>query len=181
MELFQNTKSSTVSSFDLPVTPFETSFLSSPISCIPDKKVSSVVATQSWIDERVQSFCNILATRMGYLSSLKSIGNDWISGNAEAPSEQVIEVSKKILTSFMQYASTKKNTLLPKVVMGPMPIGGICIELHVDEMNAMYISLRNTEKTEIDIKYNDYYFSIESKTLDVSKKIVEKYESIIEI
>lgn len=143
----------------------------------------SKAPTQSdWALESRANIGTYIETRINYLESLRGLAENWISSlRPQKPSDMVINSSKEILKEFAFYFDRAKSISVPKIVMGPMPSGGMCIELHVDRQNAMYITLTNSTEVEIEIKYNDYYSSLEAHRTSIGKKVIEKYEQLTEI
>jgi len=130
-----------------------------------------------WYD-KLASFYQLVVSRKKYLDMLPSLGENWISGNSSLPSRAVIEKSKKLLDAFNSYLVWKKQQGtqidVPKLVMGPIPTGGIGVEFHVNSENALYVSIYNNDMVEIEIKYFDFYSTIEPT--DLNKGIIAGYE-----
>lgn len=124
------------------------------------------------------NFTKLLTNRSIYLDSLSSLNKNWIDGNSELPDVSSLNIGKMFLSSFAYLINTKKNIPIPKVIMGPIPSGGLCFELHINKSNAMYITIFNGGTIDIDIKYYDYYSSAENNK--DTKKIIEKYELLSE-
>lgn len=126
----------------------------------------------------IQSFNSFVNTRKVYLDSLNGLKN-WISGASEAPSEESIEESKYILDSFKNWLSVKLEYPIPKVVMGPVPSGGITLELRPNKHNAMFITVLNDSDIEIEVMRDDYFFSVDKSVLEAKPYLLETYENII--
>lgn len=131
-----------------------------------------------WAVVEKQNFTQLLSNREKYLEGLLSLNKNWISGKSEIPSQASLSVGKRFLSGFSQLIVNKKNLPIPRIIMGPIPSGGICFELHINENNAMYVSIFNEGTIDIDLKYYDYYSSIE-ESMDANK-IISQYELLTE-
>lgn len=140
---------------------------------------------------------------MDYLDSLKSLEDNWISGKAQSPTHSVIEIGKHILSEFnlyvernfinklpsykseigeyTQFPSTDVYTRypkIPKVIMGPISTGGICLEFHADKSTALFVTIRNNaEKMDLEVKIKDYYsdFTLPNKNY---RDLVNEYAAL---
>ena len=137
----------------------------------------------NWYDVELAGFHQLVAIRKEYLDMLPLIGENWISGNSFPPSLEVIDKSKKLLDDFNNYLVRKKRQQtqidIPILVMGPIPTGGIAVEFHVNSVNALYISIHNNSTVEIELKYFDYYSTIEPT--DPNRGITAGYELLTSI
>ena len=133
---------------------------------------------KTWYDVELASFNQLVAVRKEYLVMLPSLDKNWISGKSSLPSQEVIEKSKNLLDDFNSYLVRKKKQEIqiniPRLVIGPIPTGGIGVEFHVNTENALYISIHNDSKVEIELKYYDSYFTIEPT--DPNRRIIADYE-----
>jgi len=130
--------------------------------------------------EKLSCFYQLVNTRKEYLDGLPSLGENWISGNSSPPSREVIENSKKLLDTFNSYLVQKKQQGtqidVPKLVIGPIPTGGIGIEFHADSENVISVSIFNNNTVEIELKKFDFYSVIEPT--DPSRGIIAGYEML---
>jgi len=129
-------------------------------------------------DIELADFNKLVAVRKDYLDTLPSLGENWISGNSSLPSRAVIEISKKLLDEFNSYLIQKKQQRtqidVPKLVMGPIPAGGIEIEFHANSENALYVSIFNNNTVEIELKQFNFYSTIEPA--DPNRGMIAGYE-----
>jgi len=109
---------------------------------------------------------------------LPDLDENWISGKSSLPSNEVIVKSKNLLDIFKNYLVRKKKQdkqfKIPRLVIGPIPTGGIGVEFHVNSENALYISFHNNSTVEIELKYFDFYSTIEPA--DPIRGITADYE-----
>lgn len=117
-----------------------------------------------------------------YINNLKNLGDNWINGNSFAPSNFSIKLSKNILNYIKNFLLVNNIVKLPKLVMEPIPSGGICLELHTDYKNGLFISIYNDSKIEIDVKYFDFYATYNERKIEKIKELlIESYNAITEI
>jgi len=109
-------------------------------------------------------FMKLLEHRKIYLRNLPEIGTEWTSGTAKAPNETVCQASIQVLDSLRNVMFSKHpKPAFPKLVMGPIPVGGITIELSFSNRNS-YMVLFNDETVEVSIE-RDRYFDEQEFTL----------------
>jgi len=132
-----------------------------------------------WYD-KLSGFYQMVVSRKEYLDGLPSLGENWISGNSSPPSREVIENSKKLLDTFNSYLVRKKQQGMqidvPKLVIGPIPSGGVGVEFHANNEKAIYISIFNNNTVEIEIKKFDFYSTIEPT--DLNRGMIAGYEML---
>lgn len=161
------------------------------------RNVAQVISrNDSYSSKKISSFVSFISKRTKYLDSLKKLPDDWISGcSSKRPDDDSINISKEILSSFIPkvFKSSKFNLssselavpsnnsdfILPKILIGPVPSGGIILEFHLDADNAMFVSIPNKKQNiEIDIKKDGYYYELKTNKNNIAGNIVENYEYI---
>ncbi|RJG36725.1 Panacea domain-containing protein [Motilimonas pumila] len=120
--------------------------------------------------EKVE-FSRLIAKRKSYLSSLDQIGDDWISGGAAAPTKEICIACKKFLHTFERDLFAKHAAPnIPKLLLGPIPTGGVGIELHLEDKN-IYLHFHNNSQVEVSIEvadsFNEYDISLEEFSEEV--------------
>ncbi len=159
-----------------------TSRQSSSVSAFVDWKEPSsknpLITDVKW--NEILQYSQLVSERIDYLSGLQRLKKDWVSGFSETPSESTINASKALLLSFRNYVQHRKALRLPKLVLGPIPSGGVSLEFHIDESNALFVSIRNGKVPEIEVKYADYYFTFEIETKKLPARLMDQYEAITE-
>ena len=70
--------------------------------------------------------------------------------------------------------------VLPRLVMGPSAAGGVCVELHADQDNAIYVAVNNDATIEIDVQYRGFFFTSEAKGEMLGSEVIDNYEAIAE-
>jgi uncharacterized phage-associated protein len=110
------------------------------------------------------NFHTLIVQRNQYLGTLPSIGTEWISGGGASPSTQACKLAKDFLYHLERFvfASAPKPEI-PKLVLGPLPAGGVSIELSTNR-TTLYVNLWNTERVEIDVENEDGEFASEEVT-----------------
>ena len=115
---------------------------------------------------------------MQYIEGLKNLTPDWISGGGKVPSSSAVKMAKAFLIFIFLRAQSEFLSVVPKLVLGPMPGGGIEIELHAEKDSAIYVAFKNDNSVEIDTKFRGYFSTITSPTSGISNEIFAHYESI---
>lgn len=111
------------------------------------------------------NFHNLIAQRNQYLNTLPTIGTEWISGSATSPSVQICKLAKDFLSHLERFvfASAAKPEI-PKLVLGPLPAGGVSIELSIKKAT-LYVNLWNSGMAEIDVEHENGEFSSQEVTV----------------
>ena len=104
-------------------------------------------------------FKKLLVSRCSYLRTLPAIGDDWISGTSVAPDQESCETAYNFLSGYEKFLfATSPVPRLPKMILGPIPSGGVSIELH--GANSLYLNFRNNKTVEVESEtggqFNDY-------------------------
>lgn len=127
----------------------------------------------------VQSaFRRLILSRIQYVDGLRDLGDDWISGGAKAPSESAIQMARALLVYVMFRTQTELLSVLPRLVLGPLPGGGVEVELHAEEDSAIYVAFNNDSSVEIDTKLRGYFSKVETPISGQGNEIFARYESI---
>jgi hypothetical protein len=104
-------------------------------------------------DENIESdFQKMVQNRYEYLDSLLLLRNDWISENSNAPNRYAIEFSKKILIDFSTWIQSSRSLIKPKLVMGPIPSGGVSFEFIVSRKFKIFLNIYNNQTEDMTIE-----------------------------
>lgn len=118
----------------------------------------------------VEAFHTLIESRLQYIDSLRELPQNWISGHSTIPSDVVIEKSKEFLRKYKE-AITQSKIYPPKMLMGPIPNGGISFSFILDENNKVFFRLLNEKIIEADIedegKYTLQEFDFDTNMADV--------------
>jgi hypothetical protein len=112
----------------------------------------------------MNSFSLLIDKRIEYLKQLPFIGEDWITGvmaGAKPPSSEVCELAIsfliKINTIYQEYNlkmavddNSIENVFPPKLIMGPIPNGGVSIEIY-DNKQTCFLSIFNDNSIEAEL------------------------------
>lgn len=104
--------------------------------------------------EAKHAFTQLVDKRVIYLESLSYLGDDWISGASVAPSPSAIQTMHAALDLVKTAVSTSVAMQIPKIVMGPIPSGGVSLELHFDTGRKIFFNAYNDESMELE--FEDY-------------------------
>lgn len=133
-----------------------------------------------WRLELQKGFASVLKQRAIYLDSLESLEAGWISGMGEVPSKDVISSSKALLLFFENHVRKNVLSVIPRLVIGPSPRGGIGIEFHAEQDSAIFVTLSNDGSVEVDTKYHGYYSSYETSSEGIGTNVFAQYGAITE-
>jgi hypothetical protein len=143
-----------------------------------DTKSNSQLATKIHRDLIVQ-FGQLVDARKTYLSNLPNLRKDWSSFDSEAPSTKAADISADILEALKNFLTANYSYPIPKLILGPMPIGGIIIEIHANETSAIYFTVPNdAAKVEVDVKKDDFFIDFEVTPNNVQALLVSEIDSI---
>lgn len=97
-------------------------------------------------------FLRLLEKRKLYLNTLPSIGDDWISGKSVAPTVSVCNACAQFFETFARSIFSRFSApFIPKLLLGPIPSGGVGAEFHLREKN-LYVHFHNTAKVEVTVE-----------------------------
>jgi len=123
--------------------PDQNIYLSKPDLKTYFENFSSFEDYKTAAEQKLQ-FHELILSRLKYLRDLPQIGSAWISGQAAAPSERTSEVAVGFLSGLeRQLFSNHAKPVYPKLIMGPIPTGGISLEFVSD--NSTYLNFHNSE------------------------------------
>lgn len=116
-------------------------------------------------------FNQIIDTRKIYIHGLKNLDEDWISGGGAKPDEENIEFSSNLLEEIrIKYIAELVNFFkMPKLIMGPIPSGGLSFEFRMSNESSIYINVYNKKKVELCKKINDTFSPEYNLSLDLNK------------
>lgn len=116
-----------------------------------------------------QQFNILIENRLTYVDSLKELPEDWISGHSITPNEKVITKGRDFLREFKERMSyLYLGFRIPKILMGPIPDGGISFTFIVDEDNKLFFRILNEEIIEVDIEHEGEYTLKEFNNFDIN-------------
>ena len=167
-------KATSVSDFDGSVSVPETSVVSSTGSV--DRQNSGQAG--DWNTTGLWNFASLVSSRCRYLEGLMDLEQDWVSGNSVRPSSSAIYLSQALIRYVKTLAIRKKISVFPKIVMGPIPAGGIVVELHADDDHAIYVTIPNDDQVEVEVQYAGYYFDVNLSENELIGTVTSQYASI---
>lgn len=119
-------------------------------------------------------FHNLVSLRAKYLRELPRIGDSWISGKATAPLERTSEVAANFLEGFeRKLFSNYAKPELPKLIMGPIPSGGISLEFV--STRTTFINLHNSGTIEIEFEQDGLFEEHEITVDQLENNLAEVY------
>jgi hypothetical protein len=125
----------------------------------------------------IRNFNFFIKSRINYLQALDQLGENWISSKSIAPNRLSIDVSIDILKSIEQWYSHNfdllQTTEIPKIIMGPIPTGGITLEIAPKEDTKIYVTITNNEDVEIEVDESGYFTEVKTTKENYRSNIVE--------
>lgn len=131
-----------------------------------------------WKETGIQNFASLVSSRFSYLGGLQNLESDWVSGGAVKPSPSAIFRSKALLFSIGKKVMSEEISLIPRLVMGPTPSGGIIVELHADDDNAINVTITNDDRVELEVLYGGCYFEVNISESELIGMVTAQYASI---
>lgn len=120
------------------------------------------------------AFHELIQSRLQYLMGLPQIGNSWISGQAAAPTKRTCEVAQGFLAGLeRQLFSNYAKPSYPKMVMGPIPTGGVSLEFTAAK--ALYLNFLNTGIVEMEVEENGRFTEYEVSLDQFEENFAEVY------
>ncbi len=118
----------------------------------------------------VEGFMHLVRRRLDYLESLRELGDNWISGESKQPNDATIDAAIDLLVHFATWYGRKNAGKLlhlpPKLVMGPIPSGGISIEWVLDDHTRLFLSLLDGHNPELEVEARG---SFQDLPIDISR------------
>ena len=117
------------------------------------------------------SFSAFITSRLKYLEGLKSLGDNWISGNSKQPTEESLKTSKSILSNLNWWYLTEgcNKYVHPQITMSPTPGGGIAMEITISKSVKALITVLDNN-VDLEVENNGYYIEevTDSNAINVS-------------
>ncbi len=131
-----------------------------------------------WKETGLRNFASLVSNRFSYLGGLQDLEPDWVSGGAVKPSPSALFLSQKLLVSISKKVISEEVSLIPRIVMGPIPSGGIIVELHADDENAINVTITNEDRVELEVLYSGCYFDVNISRSELIGMVSAQYASI---
>ncbi len=132
----------------------------------------------NWKETGIRNFSSLVSDRFRYLQGLQNLEPDWISGGADKPSNSAIFLSQLLLGYINQKVITEEIALIPRIVMGPIPSGGIIVELHADDENAINVVITNDNRVDLEVLFGGRYFEHNIKGNELLGMVISQYETL---
>lgn len=171
---FNPPEATPVSGFKDEVVAFDTS----DISFFGHADYPSLGQSDDWRETGLRNFASLVSNRSSYLAGLQNLGANWVSGGGVKPSPSAIFLSQALLSYIREKVINEEVSLIPKIVMGPIPSGGILVELHADDDNAINVTISNDDRVELEVQYGGYYYEINLSGNELNGTVTSQYASI---
>lgn len=119
-------------------------------------------------------FNDFINTRIDYLEKLKSLGDNWMSGESKQPQVNALEFSKTFLKKLRNWFSSDSCAMVipPKIIMSPTPTGGIAMEL-IFNKNLNFLLSISDDEIELEKNEDGHYSDINVSKETVLEKIID--------
>lgn len=104
-----------------------------------------------------------------HLSSLHMIRDNWISGGSAAPTKDTCARSANFLVKLEEYLFSTDDLFIPEVIIGPIPCGGVGIEV-IGGTNKMILSFYNNSSVEVSIGSGHCFDEFDMQSAEFNKK-----------
>ena len=131
-----------------------------------------------WKETGLQNFASLVSNRFNYLEGLRDLEPDWVSGGAVKPSSSAIILSQALLLYIRKKVVSEELSLIPRIIMGPIPSGGMIVELHADDDNAINVTIANDDRVELEVQYGGRYFEVNLSENELIGTVTSQYASI---
>lgn len=131
-----------------------------------------------WKETGIRNFATFVSNRFSYLAGLQNLGANWVSGGGVKPSASAIFLSQALLSYIRKKVISEEVSLIPRIVMGPIPSGGILLELHADDDNAINVTISNDDRVELEVQYRGCYFEVNLPENEMIGTVTSQYASI---
>lgn len=116
-----------------------------------------------------EAFQNLLTARLDYLEGLKKLMPGWISGTSEVPKAETLKLAKELLEQIGDFILQKKLWQAEnKLLMSPIPSGGVSIELRFGPDRCLLLSFFNSGEFEAEYELDGQFgeLNAEASALD---------------
>lgn len=153
--------------------PNQNIYLSKPDLKAYFENFSSFEDYKAAAEQKLQ-FHELILSRLKYLRELPQIGSSWISGQAAAPTERTSEVAVGFLSGLeRQLFSKNAKPIYPKLIMGPIPTGGVSLEFVSN--NSTYINFHNSEMVDVEFEKDGHFEEFEIPLSQFEENFSEVY------
>jgi len=123
-------------------------------------------------------FHELISSRLGYLRGLPNIGDQWISGRATAPSPQSCQLAIEFLAGLERHIfATQAKPSFPKLVMGPIPAGGVSLELTA--RRSSYLHFHNSGLVEVEFEENGSFTDFQEGSEAFKQRGGQAYQAVL--
>lgn len=127
--------------------------------------------------ERIM-FKSYIKDRRTYLKGLSSLGDNWLSSYSVSPNEMTTDLASKILSTVRNLVNHDVSSPTPKLIMGPIPSGGVGIEFVINEGKRLFVNIYNNEVVEFDVENDGYFTEYDSTLSETLSKFKELYKEV---
>ena len=133
----------------------------------------------NYIQERIE-FRKLIQDRRLYLKNLVNLGDDWLSTRSYAPNTESIYLAVNLLSNLREFINKYINIKIPKLIMGPLAMGGIGLEFIINE-NKLFINLNNNLTAEVDVEKNSFFTCNDYSYEEINSKFLDIYSELANV
>lgn len=123
-----------------------------------------------------EAFTFLIQKRRDYVEGLRLLDDDWISGDSQKPSSEVLNRAQIVLLEFHGWLARNRSYPIPKLVMSPIPSGGFAFEISPGKEGVLYFSLYNDGATELEMAVGGHFSEIDLSGTDFMFSLIESYK-----
>ncbi|CAJ1835758.1 hypothetical protein HLBENOHH_01965 [Aeromonas dhakensis] len=118
-------------------------------------------------------FKSLIQSRRAYLISLQNLGDNWLSSPSKSPSKKSTKLASDILSLARNLVNQRVDSSIPKLVMGPIPSGGVGIEFDFNNLKRLFVNIYDDNLVEFDIE-DSGFFTDEDSSFDYALSTFNK-------
>ncbi|MCE2441091.1 MAG: hypothetical protein J4F39_16910 [Candidatus Latescibacteria bacterium] len=134
--------------------------------------------SDDWKVTGLQNFACLVSNRISYLGGLRNLERDWVSGGAVKPSSSAIVLSQELLLYIEKKVLNEEFKLIPRIVMGPTPSGGVIVELHVHDDNAINVTIMNDDCVDLEVLNGGCNYELNLQGNELNGSVPSQYASM---
>lgn len=119
-------------------------------------------------------FKSLIQNRRAYLRELQNLGDNWLSSPSKSPNQASTVLASNILSLVRSLVNHSATNEIPKLVMGPIPSGGVGVEFVLNDEKRLFVNIYNNNLVEFDIESSGFFTEEDSsfdEALDAFNKI----------
>ena len=134
-----------------------------------------------------EAFAGFVQRRLIYLRELPQLPAGWSSSNSIAPNPQAVDhithallcLSAFVLDHLRSGSSSWSGGNIPKLLFGPIPAGGVSMEVRLQSGDNIYVAAMNNQEVELEVEIDGIFNMIEGVSpRTLSGLLIEQYAAL---